>query len=180
MPGQVDWENLSAEDIKWLHAWGRDSDIRAHGYGDALDDYLSHVDQGITWDPHDMEGTPESPRESALDPDGRRYSVRRDGAASGHENDGGEGSDETRYEGWKKADLMAECDRRGLDKKGNVQELTDRLLADDAENLPYEHWDEEELRTECKERGMRATGSKQDLVDALYKYDKEIERGGDK
>lgn len=175
----VNWDALDAPTLEWLHAWGKDNEIRAHGYGDMLDDYLGSIERGETWDPHDMAGTPESPRASALDPDGRRYTTERGDGPRGHEGGGDGDFSSTRYDSWSKADLLREADRRGVDKKGTKEDLVARLVEDDAENLPYEHWTENELREECKERGMRATGSKQDLVNALYKYDKKVEEGGD-
>jgi hypothetical protein len=39
--------------------------------------------------------------------------------------------EQDRYADWSKADLVGECERRGLPKSGTVPELTARLQADD-------------------------------------------------
>ena len=178
----VNWDALDAQTLEWLHAWGRDNEIRAHGYGDQLDDYLGAVEQGVTWDPHDMAGTPESPRASALDPDGRRYTSEVGQGRTGHES-GGFDPDSSEagvdYESWTKKDLQSELEKRNLPTSGNKDDLVLRLMddddaGDDGDVAPYEEWSEEELRAECRERGMRTGGDKDALVKALYDYDKHL------
>jgi hypothetical protein len=164
----VDWDNLTKEDVVWLHGWNRDGEIRSHGHGDMLDEYLSSVAQGITWNPNDMDSTPPTPGESRLDQAGRRHTVSL--------ADIPEGAELPPYTEWSHDDLVFECRERGLSEEGSDDELAVRLLENDDEAdsrtlANYSTMKKDELQNECRNRGLSDEGKVDELRSRLQEDD---------
>jgi hypothetical protein len=171
----IDWENLKGEELKWLHEWGRDAEIRANGYGDQLDKYISAMSSESPWDwnPNDMVGTPARPVPSALNKSGQRETVTV--RLPGQDDD----EDIPPYEEWDSDDLRKECLERGLEPTGTKDDLVLRLMEHDeateqTETPPpeYDTMRKAELQDLCRERGLDPQGKNDELIARLQEWDR--------
>lgn len=124
MSRQIDWDDLSPEDTKWL----RENNGVERAMREGVDPAVLGVDSSRVVsgpDMNPMENVPRPPRASALDEQGRRYTTEQ--TADPTDED-----EVAPYEQWNVDDLKEELANRGLTTTGKKAELVSRLEEDDA------------------------------------------------
>lgn len=160
-------KKLSPDEIVFAHnVPGGDAQLRAQGYGEALDDYLASVSRGITWAPLDMSGTPSTPVSSSLDHAGRRVAIR----------ELPPDADIPPYTEWSHDDLVTECADRELSTEGSDEDLAIRLLEDDdateeTQSHSYSSMKKADLQEECRSRSLDDSGTVDELRARLREDD---------
>ena len=160
---------LTPEELVFAHNNpGGDSWLRASGYGEHLDKYLSSIAEGITWDPNDMSGVPPTPVSSTLEGGMRKTT---DVQLPGDDED------LPPYEEWSHDDLVAECTARELSTDGNDEELAIRLMEyDEANPEPqvgpdYDALRKSELQQILEHRNLPTSGKNDELIARIREDD---------
>lgn len=163
MARDIDPNNLSADDIKWILANHSNEHAKAY-YG--LDV------ESVGWNPLDMSNVPPVPVESQLDEHGRRHTPVQEGDEEAEE-------ELIAYDDMKKVELQRELASRGLSTTGKNDELIRRLEEDDAEREKalYDEMPTEVLQGECRSRGLSVEGDKDTLALRLMEDDEAKEAG---
>lgn len=169
---------LTAADIAQAHnVPGGDAWLKERGYEDALNKYLSAVSEGRSWDPNDMSNVPPTPVASQLHKSGMRETVSVTLPDDGEEL--------PPYEEWRKDDLIAECNERGIDATGTKDDMAMRLMeydatedakSDDSEDEPnispdYDLLKRGELLQILRKRELPGDGKNDELIARLREDD---------
>lgn len=118
MSREIDPENLTEDDLEYINQRPMlRQEFIMQGYGDPLEGYTPKTIHG---------GEPETPVAVYSEPG-------ESGTEPVSEPVGEEETEGDDYDSWKKAELEAEVEKRGLDASGNKADLIAALREDDAE-----------------------------------------------